>query len=125
MISRVITFLFDNKNILSKSDRKTNQIEWKIYNRQQINLIIKRFKTSRIFVVSIIQRSNKFFHIKTIDQTSNKFENFFYVEWVIYVRIMKNQFDQNDCDNYTSNSNRFKILYIEIFLKKKTIAQLL
>ena len=32
---------------------------------------------------------------------------------------MKNQFDQNDCDNYASNSNRFKILYVEIFLKKK------
>ena len=38
---------------------------------------------------------------------------------------MKNQFDQNDCDNYASNSDRFKILYAEIFLKKKINAQLL
>ena len=91
MTSRIISSLFYNDDILSKFDRTTNQIEWRIYNRQQINLIIKRLQSiSQTLVASIIQRTNKFFYIKTIDQISNKFEEIFYVEWIIYVRIMKN-----------------------------------
>ena len=126
MISRATSSLFDSEDVLSKFDRTANQIEWKIYNRQQIDLIIKRLQTaSQSSAASIFQRIEKLFHIKTIEQTSALFVENSYVEWILFVRIMKNQFDQNNCDNFASNSNRFKILYVEIFLKKNINAQLL
>ena len=116
----------NEKFILQKFEQKASQIEWKIYNNQQIELIIRRLQaTTQALAVSVSRRSEKLFHIKTVEQTLEKFAENFYVEWIVFVRVMKNQFDQNDCDNFASNSNRFKIFHVEIFLKKNINAQLL
>ena len=116
----------NEKFILQKFEQKASQIEWKIYNNQQIELIIRRLQaTTQTLAVSAFRRNEKFFHIKIVEQIFEKFAENFYVEWVVFVRIMKNQFDQNDCDNFASNSNRFKIFHVEIFLKKNINAQLL
>ena len=120
MISRATSSLFDNENILSKFDRTASQVEWKVYNRQQIDLIIKRLQeSSSASVVSTVFRNDKSYHVKTIEQTSALYIEEFYVEWMFYTRIMKSQFKINQCNRFAIDSNDVKLVYVEIFLKRE------
>lgn len=125
MASRATTPLSDSEDILPEPGRGAGQAEWRAYNRQQVDLAIRRSRAPRAPAAPIIQRSDKPFHIKTIGQTPDKFGGNSYAEWVVYVRAMENQFDQNDCDNYAPDPDRSKVLYAETFLKKEATAQLL
>ena len=113
--------------ILNESKFEANQIEWKIYYKQQfdqIQQIIKRFE--------IIVRSNlkfAFFNkkkkifIKIQKIQSINFHEKFHTKWKFFVRIMKNQFVMNQCDQKIFNFDQSKILYVEIFLKKNIFVQ--
>ena len=112
--------------ILQEPGPGAGQAEWRAYNNQQVELTIRRLQArASTPATPPVRRSEKPFHIKTIGQTPDKFGGNSYAEWVVYVRAMENQFDQNDCDNYAPDPNRSKVLYAETFLKKDTNAQLL
>ena len=131
MFERIISSLsiLNDEFILNESKFKTSQIEWKIYHKKQfdqIQQIIKRFE--------IIVRSNskfvffnekKSFFIKIQKIQSTNFHEKFHAKWRLFVRIMKNQFVINQCDQRFFNFNQLKILYVEIFLKKNIFVQLL
>ena len=67
----------------------------------------------------------KFFFIKIQKIQSTNFHEKFHVKWKLFVRIMKNQFVINQCDQKFSNFDQSKILYVEIFLKKNILVQFL
>ena len=128
MIVRDISSLlnFDAKSLLEKSKKKTSIAQWKIYIRQQVILTRQRFIQSSFFVVfEISRRNDKFYHIKIIEQTFALYTKKFYAEWMFYTRIMKNQFKINQCDRFVIDSNDVKLVYVEIFLKKKIISHML
>ena len=48
-----------------------------------------------------------------------------YKEWIQYVWEMKNQFDMNQVNDYVKNSDKTKLFFAVIFLKRESNAQLL
>ena len=121
MVSRTSSFLSDNENVLSEPGRTADQAEWKVYNRQQMNLVIRRTQaTMQSFSAPAAPRNDKPYHIKIIGQTSALYIEKFYAEWMFYTRFMKSQFKANQCDRFAVNPNDVKLVYAEIFLKRET-----
>ena len=128
MIARDISSLSNSnaKSLFEKFEEKTFIAQWKIYTRQQMILARQRFIQSSFFVAfEISRRNDKFYHIKTIEQTFALYIEKFYVEWIFYIRIIKSQFKINQCDRFANDSNNVKFVYVEIFLKRKIIIYML
>ena len=126
MTSRATSSLFDSEDILSEFDRTASQVEWRVYNRQQIDLVIRRLQeSSSASVVSTVSRNDKSYHVKIIEQTFALYIEEFYVEWMFYTRIMKSQFKINQCDHFAIDLNDVKLVYVEIFLKREITIHML
>ena len=86
----------------------------------------QRFMQSSLFVAfEIFRRNDKFYHIKTIEQTFAFYIEKFYVEWIFHIRIIKSQFKINQCDRFANDSNNVKFVYVEIFLKREITIHML
>ena len=128
MTARDISSLSNSnaKSLLEKSEEKAFIAQWKIYIRQQMILTRQRLIQSSFSVAfEVSRRNDKFYHIKTIEQTFAFYIEKFYAEWISHIRVMKSQFKINQCDRFADDSNSAKFVYVEIFLKRKITIHML
>ena len=124
---------FDN-DLLSEPVENADVFLWLIYYKQQIEEDHKkkiRFQARNVerfeFATSTSSVSAsvlvwKLFVMKTINATSDQYEEENYKKWKRYCKQMESQFTQNNVNHMTQFSNWIKIVYVNTYLKSQSNA---
>ena len=117
---------FNDEFIFDSSESNVIMKKYRAYVRQQhVRYETLRNQAFSSSVISFIISRDKLFYIKIMRDKSDLFSENSYAEWIQYVWKMKNQFDMNQMNDYVKNSNKTKLFFAVIFLKRRFNAQLL
>ena len=119
-MSAFSSFTNINESIFDFSKSDVTSQKYRAYIQQQT----VRYEVLRNRIISSVSKE-KSFYIKVMNDKSDLFSKDNYKKWTQYVWKMKNQFDMNQANEYVDNSDKVKLSFVVIFLKREFSVQLL